>query len=88
MGPIRHIVDKKEIESIMLSKVIIEHKGNDVGVGSGFSMEQRLYFKDHPEDIIGKVITVTYFEETKNQDGTFSLRFPVVKYIHGDKRST
>ncbi len=85
-GPIRHIVNGKEIESVMLSNVIIEHKGNEVGVGSGFSIEQRLHFKDHPEDILGKVITVTYFEETTNQDGTISLRFPTVKCIHGDER--
>lgn len=87
-GHIRYIFKGKEIESIMLSNVIIEHKGNDVGVGSGFSIEQRLHFRDHPEDIIGKIITVKYFEETTNQDGTISLRFPTVKCVHGDKRET
>lgn len=87
-GPIRHFIDGKETTSEMLSNIIIEHKGNNVGVGSGFSMEQRLYFKDHPEELLGKVVTVTYFEETKNQDGSFSLRFPTVKTIHGDERNT
>jgi DNA ligase-1 len=36
--------------------------------------------------IVGKIITVQYFEETKNQDGGISLRFPTVKVVHGDQR--
>jgi DNA ligase-1 len=83
----RIIVDGLEVEEEMLSNVIIEHKGCDVGVGSGFSQAQRkLYFKN-PELIIGKTITVQYFEETLNQDGCHSLRFPVVKYIYEDGRN-
>ena len=35
-GPFRHVKDGKEIESIVLSAVIIKHKGNKVNVGSGF----------------------------------------------------
>ena len=31
--------------------------------------------------IIGKMITVQYFEETYNQNGGISLRFPTVKHI-------
>ena len=88
IGPIRHFIEGKEVTSEMLSNIIIEHKGNQVGVGSGFSMEQRLHFKDHPEELLGKVVTVTYFEETKNQDGSYSLRFPTVKAIHGEERTT
>ena len=47
-GMIRNIVNGKEIEEEMLSKVIIKHKGNDVGVGSGFSIDQRKDFFVHP----------------------------------------
>ena len=36
--------------------------------------------------IVGKIITVQYFEETKNDKGGISLRFPTVKIVHGDKR--
>ena len=71
----------------MLSNVIIEHKGCDVGVGSGFDQaERRKYFKN-PELIVGKTITVQYFEETLNQDGCHSLRFPVVKHIYENGRT-
>ena len=58
------------------------HRGCPVGVGSGFSLEERQHYYKHPEDIIGKEITVKYFEETKNQDGGYSLRFPTVKCIY------
>jgi len=83
----RIIVDGLEVEEEMLSNVVIEHKGCDVGVGSGFDQsERRTYFKN-PELIIGKTITVQYFEETLNQDGCHSLRFPVVKHVYENGRT-
>ena len=83
----RVIVDGLEVEEEMLSNVVIEHKGCDVGVGSGFNQEERrMYFKN-PERIIGKTITVQYFEETLNQDGCHSLRFPVVKHVYENGRT-
>jgi DNA ligase-1 len=83
----RIIIGGIEAEVEMLSNVIIEHRGCDVGVGSGFSQEERkMYFKN-PELIIGKTITVQYFEETLNQDGCHSLRFPVVKHIYENGRT-
>ena len=83
----RVIIDGLEVEEEMLSNVVIEHKGCDVGVGSGFDQEERrMYFK-HPERIIGKTITVQYFEETLNQDGCHSLRFPVVKHVYENGRT-
>lgn len=77
----------KEVTEEMLSKVIIEHKGYEVGVGSGFSIEERRYYYEHPEEIVGKQITVQYFEETTNQKGEISLRFPTIKaiYKNGDR---
>ena len=68
----------------MLSQVWIEHKGHKVKVGSGWTHEQRLQYIDG--SIVGKVITVQYFEETKNDKGGISLRFPTVKIVHGEKR--
>ena len=68
----------------MLSQVWIEHKGHKVKVGSGWTHEQRLKYIDG--SIVGKIITVQYFEETKNDKGGISLRFPTVKLVHGNKR--
>ena len=68
----------------MLSQVWIEHKGHRVKVGSGWTQEQRLQYMDG--SIVGKIITVQYFEETHNDKGGISLRFPTVKIVHGEKR--
>ena len=68
----------------MLSQVWIKHKGHKVKVGSGWTQDQRLQYMDG--SIVGKTITVQYFEETKNDKGGISLRFPTVKIVHGDKR--
>jgi DNA ligase-1 len=87
-GMVRYIgANGLETKEEMLSNVVIEHKGNKVGVGSGFSIEERKRFHKNPEAIIGKTITVQYFEETKNKDGKISLRFPTVKFIYDNGRN-
>jgi DNA ligase-1 len=85
-GMFRYVKDGKECEEEMLSNVTINHNGYNVDVGSGFTISERQHFHKNPHDIVGKIITVQYFEETKNQDGGISLRFPTLKYIHGAKR--
>jgi DNA ligase 1 len=88
MGPFRYVKDGAECEETMLSCVTIKHKGYEVRVGSGFSIEQRQEFYCNPCKILGKQILVQYFEETKNQDGRISLRFPTFKYLYREKRDT
>lgn len=82
-GPFRYIKNGAECEEIMLSNVTIQHKNYNVDVGSGFTIDQRKEFYRNPELILNKKITVQYFEETKNQDGGISLRFPTFKYLYG-----
>jgi DNA ligase-1 len=88
MGPFRYVFEGQEREEEMLSCVTILHKGHEVRVGSGWSIEQRKMFHKNPAEILGKTITLQYFEETRNQDGGISLRFPTVKVVHGDARDT
>jgi len=83
----RVIVNGKEVEELMLKNIIIEHKGSRVQVGSGFSHEQKRYYFENPNEILGKQVVVQYFEETKNDRGTISLRFPVIKAIYETKRN-
>jgi len=85
-GPFRYVQDNKEVEEVMLSCVMISHKKNEVRVGSGFTIEQRKDFHKNPNKILGKTILVQYFEETTNQDGNPSLRFPTFKHLYGEKR--
>jgi DNA ligase-1 len=80
-------ITNTEVEEDMLSAVMIEHKGNTVRVGSGFSIEQRREYHAEPSKIVGKTITVQYFEESKNQNGDYSLRFPVIKHVYENGRN-
>jgi DNA ligase 1 len=85
-SPNRVIVNGLEVEEMMLKNVIIEHKGNRVQVGSGFTIDERRNYFENPNKILGKTITVQYFEETTNQNGTHSLRFPVIKAVYQNGR--
>lgn len=69
-----------------VKRLVIEHKGNKVGVGSGLTQEQRLDFYLHPEHIIGRIICVKFFEETVDDNGKPSLRFPTIKHIYEGER--
>ena len=70
------------------SAIVINHKGNRVEVGSGLSFDQRIKWFNAPEKIIGKTVTVQYFEETTNKkNNLISLRFPVLKYVYENGRT-
>lgn len=61
-----------------LGAVIVDYKGFEVKVGSGFTDQDRDYFWNNQKKLLGRVITVQYFEETTNKkDNSLSLRFPV-----------
>jgi DNA ligase-1 len=85
-GTIRWTENGQQVEKECLSSIIIEHKGYRVSVGSGFSKEQREYYLNRHDELIGKTVTIQYFEETQNQMGGYSLRFPVVKHIYQNGR--
>ena len=85
-GTMRWTENGKQVEKEGLSNIIIEHKGNKVSVGSGFSKEQREHYLNNHNELIGKTVTVQYFEESQNQNGGYSLRFPVVKHIYKNGR--
>ena len=82
VGPFRIVKDGREETIQTMTNVLIEHKGHKVSVGSGFSLQERQDFKENPAKIVGKVMTVQYFEETTNKEGGTSLRFPVKKALY------
>ena len=58
-------------------------------IGSGFSDDERRYYWEHKEELIGKVVTIKYFEITSNDNGGYGFRFPTWKgkeYIRFDKK--
>ncbi len=51
-------------------------RGILVNVGSGFTDDQRIDYWTSREEVVGKVVEVRADAVTKNQDGSYSLRFP------------
>jgi DNA ligase-1 len=85
-GKFPAIVNNENILVDALLSVTIVHKENQVNVGSGFTIDQRKYYYENPEQILNKIIKVKYFEETTDSDGIHSLRFPIFLGNYGDKR--
>ena len=75
-----------EEEILTMKAAIIEHKGFRVSVGSGFKLQERKDFFVHPQKIIGKIISVQFFEETTDKNNNISLRFPTYLGLYGEKR--
>lgn len=68
-----------------LGRIICDYKGFELGVGSGFTDQQRDFYWRHPEEIVGKIVTVKYKTETKNKNGGISVQFPVFICVRSDK---
>ena len=69
-----------------LGAILVRYKdGNTVKVGSGFSDEMRKHIWSDQNSFLYRVAEIQYFEETTNQDGGESLRFPVFKDFRYDK---
>lgn len=72
-----------------VKSVQILHKGCIVDVGSGFSDNERIFYYNNQQEILGKIISVQFFEETvteKKGEKLYSLRFPTFKGVYGVKR--
>lgn len=68
-----------------LGAFLVKYKGNIVKVGSGLTDELREEIWRDRETWFGRTIVVKYFEETTNQNGGISLRFPVYIDYREDK---
>lgn len=85
-GDAQELIDGKMVKIKCVGNLVIEHKGNKVGVGTGLSLEQRKRWYTNPEEIVNHVVTIKYFEETQDQFGNWSLRFPVLKAVYDGER--
>lgn len=72
------------IKTDCVTSLTVEYKGYLVDVGSGLTWDQRILWKNSPRLIVGKTITVKYFNESRNKDGGISLRFPIFKGVRED----
>ena len=69
----------------IMGSITCNYFDNTVDIGSGFNDSQREYFAKYPEEIVGKIVSVKYKEETQNKDGGKSLQFPVYMGILIDR---
>lgn len=64
-----------------LGNLICDYKGYQLGVGSGFDDKQREQIWNNQEEYLNRIAEIQYFEETYNDKGGLSLRFPVFKCV-------
>lgn len=70
----------------MLGKANVEFNGNIVGVGSGFTDEQRIKYWEDKDYLVNKIIEVKYKEiSIDKKTGLQSLQFPVLVCVREDK---
>lgn len=70
----------------VLASVDIDYKGYNCSVGSGWSLDERKKYAEDPEALIGRILKVKYFEETTNDKGELSLRFPIKVFLYDTER--
>lgn len=69
-----------------LGSFVVDFNGSEVGVGVGFTREQRDTFWYSRDTLRGKLCEVKYKEVSSNARGTQSLQFPVFLSLRTDKR--
>lgn len=69
-----------------LGALVVDYKGNEIGVGSGFSDEQRMTFWATRDELPGTLCEVKYKEVSQDKKtGRESLQFPVFISLRPDK---
>lgn len=69
-----------------LGSLVLDYHGNEVNVGSGFTDEQRDWYWERRDDLIGILCEVKYKEISRDKRTcTESLQFPVFVQLREDK---
>lgn len=78
--------NKGKLGAVIIEFIAPDQKKYTCKVGSGFEKDEREFFFEHPEKILGHIIEIGYFELSQNQnDDGYSLRFPTFKCLRDDK---
>ena len=71
-----------------LGSFVIDYKGNNVNVGSGYSDIQRIDYWNNRDSYIGRILEVKYKEESKDKNtGLVSLQFPTFVCIREEGKT-
>lgn len=68
-----------------LGALVVDYKGTRLGVGSGFTDQQRRHIWDNQSDYIGLSVEIETFGESKNALGGISLNCPIFKRFAGSE---
>lgn len=72
----------------MLGGITTNYKGYKVNCGSGFTQEQRKYYWEHKDEIVGKIVTIKCKGESRNsKNDDLSMNFPIFTEVRLDKDS-
>ena len=74
--PITDIIEGAGKYEGTLGSIVVSYRNNLVYVGSGFTDEQRDRIWNNWDDYKNMYLKVKYFEESANDKGEYSLRFP------------
>ncbi|MBP5597573.1 MAG: hypothetical protein J6Y02_19535 [Pseudobutyrivibrio sp.] len=74
--PIADIIEGTGKYEGTLGSIVVSYRNNLVSVGSGFTDEQRDRIWNNWDDYKNMYLKVKYFEESANDNGEYSLRFP------------
>lgn len=78
--------NKNSLGAVKVEFIGPDNKIYTCKVGSGFKQDERIYFWNNKHKILNKIIEISYFEMTNNQQNSdYSLRFPTFKWLREDK---
>lgn len=63
----------------MLGALVVDYNGQKLGIGSGFTDDQRLVIWQNPDKYLGRYVEIDTFGESTNKQGTKSLNCPIFK---------
>ena len=67
-----------------MGALVVQYKGSLVGVGSGFTDDQRQAIWNEPGKYIGRKVEIETFGESTNAQGYVSLNCPIFKRFVGE----
>ena len=82
--PVVNILEGSGKYEDSMGALVVQYKGSFVGVGSGFTDDQRQAIWDEPDKYIGRKIEIETFGESTNAQGYVSLNCPIFKRFVGE----